>query len=148
MKTPNAMKYAVIAILVLFLSGCGSKVQTLVYGKSIPENQSTVLIIPDAYTVTNFDGECVKWTTSADYFSLFDRPVAEIRIPSGKHNIAYSYYMYHRGTTSTEHYSSGAVVYRTTGSSATAFNGNITINMEAGKRYRFRGREIVLDIYD
>jgi len=147
MKTPIAMKHTGLvaaAIMVLFLSGCGIKIQTLAYGKPVPENQSAVLIIPGAYTVTNFDGESVKWTASPDFFSLSET-VAEINLPSGRHNIVYSYYHYDPGMTMTEHYASGAIVQRRMFASTTTFDGNITVNMEAGKRYIFKERGIILD---
>jgi len=146
MKSPSIAKYAGIItfVMALFLSGCGTKVQTLAYGRPVPENQSAVLIIPATYTVTNFDGEPVKWTTAPDGFSLFGS-VAEITIPTGTHNIAYSYYDHDPGHITYEHYSSGAVVQRRTGSRTTSFTGNVTINMLSGKRYIFDGRGIVLD---
>ncbi|WP_310599979.1 hypothetical protein [Desulfobulbus sp.] len=146
MKTQRKVKYAriITVAMALFLSGCGAKVQTLVYDKPISENQSLILIIPSAYTVTNFDGERVNWTASPDGFSLFGTDAA-IRLPSGKHNITYNYYRHTPDLTTYEHYGSGAVVQRTTPSTTTSFDGNVTINMEAGKRYRFKERGIVAE---
>ena len=146
MRASNRVKYAgsVVVMMILFLSGCGTKVQTLSYGKPVFENQSSVLVIPSAYTVTSFDGQPVKWTTSSDSFSLSEK-VAEITVPSGTHNIAYSYYFHHPGLITYEHYSSGAVVQRRTGSSTKSFSGNVTINMLPGKRYIFVEQGIVID---
>jgi len=151
MNMQHMMRYAgiIVVIMALFLSGCGVKVQTLTYDKPIQENQSAVLIIPNGYTVTNFDGQHVKWTTSPSRFSLSGTHAA-IRLPSGKHSISYSYYQYMAGLTTYEHYSSGAVVQKTGPSRTISFDGNITINMESGKRYKFEGRRIVItsDNYD
>lgn len=146
MKTPSIVRCAgaITIIMALFLSGCGTKVQTLTYGKPVSENQSAVLVIPAAYTVTNFDGEPVKWTTTSDFFSLAEQ-VAEIRVPSGMHNIAYRYYWHNPGHITYEHYSSGAAVQRRSGSSTTSFEGKVTINMLSGKRYIFDGKGIVID---
>jgi hypothetical protein len=146
METKTIAQYvgSIAVIMALFLSGCATTMQTLVYGKPISENQSAVLIIPDAYIVTNFDGESVKWMTSSDGFSLFGSSAA-IKLPSGQHNITYSYYRHSPGQTTYEHYASGAIVQRTTFSRATSFDGNITINMDPGKIYIFKGRGIVID---
>ena len=137
----------IIAIMALFLSGCTAKVDTLVYDKPVQQNESAVLVIPSPYTVTSFDGQPVKWTISPDGIALSERAAA-IRLPSGRHNIAYSYYLHEPGQTTYEHYASGAVVQRTTPSRTTAFDGNVTLNMEPGKRYRFEGRGIFIDTND
>ena len=149
MKTRNAAKYArIIAVIMApLLSGCGAGVQTLVYDKPIPENQSAVLTIPDAYTVTNFDGQQVKWASSPDGFSLFGTSAA-IKLPSGRHNIAYRYYRHEAGLTTYEHYASGAVVQKRTPSRTISYDGNVDITMEPGKRYIFQGHGIVIDTDD
>ena len=146
MNMQNLVKYAgiIAVIMALFLSGCGGKVQTLAYDKPIPENQSTILLIPETYTVTSFDGQQVRWKASSDFFAVFGN-IAAIRLPSGNHNIAYSYARHEGGMTTTEHYASGAVVQKTTPSRTISFDGNITITMEAGKKYIFEGRRIVVD---
>lgn len=146
MKPTSSAKFAgaIAIIMALFLSGCGTKVQTLTYGKPVSEDQSAVLVIPGAYSVTHFDGEPVKWTTSSDFFSLSET-IAEITVPAGTHNIAYSYYWHNPGHITYEHYASGALVQRRTGSSTTSFSGNVTINMLSGNRYIFEGKGIVID---
>ena len=147
MKTQNMVKHGRIIVVVmalLFLSGCAGEMQTLAYDGPIQENQSAVLIIPDAYTVTNFDGKSVQWASSPDGFSLFGTDAA-IRLPSGQHSFTYRYLRHQPGQTTYEHYGSGAVVQRTTPTRTIAFDGNITINMDAGKRYIFQGRGIVVD---
>ena len=137
----------VVIIMALFLSGCGSKVQTLAYDQPIQENQSSVLIIPSPYTVTNFDGRQVNWTYSAGGISLSETAAA-IRLPSGTHSFVYNYYWHDPGMVTYEHYSSGAVVQKRTPSRTVAFDGTVTINMEPGKRYRFDGRGISIDTTD
>lgn len=146
MKAQTVLKSAAIiaVVMTLFLSGCATKVLTLTYDKPVPENESVLLMIPDAYTVTNFDGEQVNWSTEGGGFSLMGSAAA-IRLPAGKHTITYSYYRYEAGQTTYEHYSSGAMVRRTTPSRTTSFDGTVTIMMDAGKRYIFKGRGISLD---
>ena len=146
MKRHSMVNYAriITVVMALFLSGCGAKVQTLVYDKPLQEDQSAVLVIPSPYTVTNFDGQQVNWTTTSEGFSLSETAAA-IRLPSGNHTIAYSYYRHDPGMITYEHYASGAVVQRRSPSRTTSFDGNVTINMEPGKRYKFEGRRIVID---
>ncbi|SBV92017.1 exported hypothetical protein [uncultured delta proteobacterium] len=146
MKMRNVVTSAgiIAVVMMLFLSGCATKVQTLTYGKPVPEEQSILLMIPDAYTVTNFDGEQVQWSTSGGGFSLMGSAAA-IRLPAGRHSFTYSYYRYEAGQTTYEHYGSGATVRRTTPSRTTSFDGTVTIMMDAGKRYIFKGRGISVD---
>jgi hypothetical protein len=146
MKTQSGVNYfrVTVLIMVLFLSGCGANMQTLTYDGPVQEGQSAVLLIPETYTVTNFDGRQVKWKAKSDFFAVFGN-YAAIRLPSGPHSFTYRYVRHEVGQTTVEHYSSGAVVQRTTPSKTISFDETVTINMEPGKTYKFEGCGIVID---
>ena len=80
----------------------------------------------------------------SDFFAVFGNHAA-IRLPSGPHSFVYRYVRHEAGQTTYEHYSSGAVVQRTTPSKTISFDGTVTISMESGKTYKFEGRGIVID---
>lgn len=145
MKRSNAIKFlGIIAVaMALFLSGCGTKVQTLVYDKPIPENQAATLIIPAGYTVTGFNGERVNWAHTITDFTLASI-VAAIKIPSGSHSIAYSYYWHYPSQTTYEQHGN-VRIQRTTRARTVSFDGKVAITMDAGKKYIFEDRGIVLD---
>jgi hypothetical protein len=148
MKTPNAMKYSgiILVIVGLLLSGCTTQVQTLAYDRQIPRNQSATLIIPDGYTVTSFDGESVKWHHTLEHLSLAGKAAA-IKLPSGKHHITYSFYRHIPRQTTIEQHGPRRIT-KTTRPRTISFNGNIPIDMVAGERYIFERGAIIIDTND
>ena len=140
------------AAVVLLLSGCAAKVQPLEYGAPVPEDQAAILIIPDGYTVTGFNGTAVEWKYSLPG-EMLKSEAAIIKLPAGNHQIRYRFYRAPSTVTSYEQHGN-VRVKKTTTYPATTYTGDADINMEPGKKYIiksrgvFTGHEIIIDASD
>ena len=146
MKTRNANRFAAtVAVMVaMLLSGCGAtKVSVLTYNKPIPTNQASVLVIPGPFTVTSFNAEPVKWTSTDTSISLSAKAAA-IKLPSGNNSFNYSYY--HHTPSQTTFHNHGSFRTRTTTPARTvSYDRVIRVNMLPAKRYKIGSEGILED---
>lgn len=131
----QTIKFLLIAMMAAMMTSCG--VSTLVYDKTVPEDQLSTLVIPMYYTVTSFDAKKVKWRGK-----IFSN--REVKIPVGKHIIGYKYQnmqMSERTQSAQSvnrgNFGDGRMVNTTTFKSK-KYKRQVTINFETGTIYTLR----------
>jgi len=82
--------FVLVLFIELFLTGCAS---VFVFDKSIPEENLSIIKIPNELTVVKFDDKKVNWKTSFSNLSLDPRALkATAKIPAGEHTLIVNYY--------------------------------------------------------
>jgi hypothetical protein len=77
----SPIKAAILCLLAFLLVTCSSMHPTVIYDRTIPETEQSVLIVGKHLMITSFDGAKVIW-----------RRNTRIHIPAGKHSIGFDFY--------------------------------------------------------
>jgi hypothetical protein len=111
MKTNKMIILTGIFLIMLIFSGCLSSTTYITYDDTTPPEQKCTLTIAGSITITQFDGNAVKWLPA------FGVNWAELQIPEGSH-------------TFTADFSTGGGQYTANGITVT-YN-----DFKAGRHYR------------